>query len=460
MRFFTPPLEEPLSTLALKFEQGLIFFTQIQGVHMIKNIASFCVILSCIFACEKVCSTEIHPFFLQRQDGTILEGYFSPPDTSSSPIIYAIQGSSCESALKWHMDLCEQAESLGLGLVVLEKQGISKDDINLFEYNQTNCLQNRLEDYALCLKNINVISPGWEGKVIFWGESEGGLMAANLAAQTSETAAVLLFATGGGMKPREEVKLTIQRRLEEHGALQDEIDQYMSFLNTQMDDMILDPTPDKQFLGNTYKWWASLLTMDKALISLNQRALPIYLVHGIEDNEVPILSADLAAEALAETNALTYLRLEGRGHDLNHTNIQSAACHWLKSILLGQESLGSSLIATRTQLSIPLEWTLNHSSDQQKSSMLIAGKFQRDSFKILLARSNRNGNDDRQAGGGWEAGIDIRYGGKDGSQVDGYVKGEAHDDKGNYVEGKVDHNFNNNEGSVGVHGGNQDEDNK
>ena len=98
--------------------------------------------------------------------------------------------------------------------------------------------------------------------------------------------------------------------------------------------------------------------MDKALISLNQRALPIYLVHGIEDNEVPILSADLAAEALAETNALTYLRLEGHGHDLNHVNIQSAACNWLRSILFGQESLGSSLIATTTQSPppFPLDW--------------------------------------------------------------------------------------------------------
>ena len=321
---------------------------------MIKSVTRFCVLLSCIFGCEKASTVEIYPFSLQRQDGTVLEGYFSPPSTSSSPIICAIQGSWCESALKWHMDLCEQVEPLGLGLIVIEKQGISKDEINLFEYNQTNCLQHRLEDYTLCLENLSAIALEWEGKIIFWGESEGGLLAASLAAQTPKTAAVLLFATGGGMNPCEEVKWMIHRRLKEHGASQDEIDEYMHFLENQMSAMILDPTPNKYFLGNTYKWWTALLTAHKALTPLNQLSLPIYLVHGVEDNKIPILSADLAAEVLIETKALTYLRLEGYGHDLNTARIQSAACEWLKSILCGQESPGSSLITTTTQVSEPL----------------------------------------------------------------------------------------------------------
>ena len=76
---------------------------------MIENINKFCLIFSCIFGFEKICATEIYHFFLQRPDGTVLEGYFSPPGTSCSPIIFAVQGSSCESALKWHMDLCDQS---------------------------------------------------------------------------------------------------------------------------------------------------------------------------------------------------------------------------------------------------------------------------------------------------------------------------------------------------------------
>jgi|SRR5579862_25857 len=310
-----------------------------------KNTTKFCLIFSCVFGIQKTQAAEMQPFSLLRQNGTILEGYFSPPDNASSPIVFAMQGSSVESAFQWHANLSTHMNSLGLGLIVLEKQGISRDSVNLLEYSQTNCLEKRLEDYVFCLENMHIISPGWKGKIVFWGDSEGGMLAGNLAAQIPETAAVLLFATGGGMKPREEVKWTIRHRLEEHGAIQDEISEYMGFLDEQMDAMVLEPTSNKEFLGNTYKWWASLLAADEASMSLKQLSIPIYLVHGIEDNTIPVLSADYAAEALREANALTYLRLEGYGHDLDNINVQAAACQWLKSILFEEGELVSDKIA-------------------------------------------------------------------------------------------------------------------
>ncbi len=229
-------------------------------------------------------------------------------------------------------------------MIAIEKQGISREDINFLEYQQTNCLQKRLEDSMFCLENMHLICPEWEGKMIFWGESEGGMIAANLAAQTPQTAAVLLFATGGGLKPREEIKSSLRQRLGNHGAVQDEIDQYMIFLEEQMDAMILDPTPDKQFLGNTYKWWASLLVADEASLFLNQNSLPIYLAHGVEDSQIPVLSADLAAKNLKETNPLTYHRLEGYGHDLDTADIHAVACQWLNSILYGIEQFNNDQI--------------------------------------------------------------------------------------------------------------------
>lgn len=305
---------------------------------MSKNVTIFFITFIAIFGFKQICIAEIYPFFLERQDGAILEGYFSPPSTNGSSIIFAIQGSSCESTLQWHKSLSDQARALGLGVIALEKQGISKDSIDFLVYNQTNCLKGRLGDYVLCLENAHLICPGWEGKPIFWGESEGGMLAAALARQTPQTAAVLLFATGGGMKPREEVKSTLHHRLEKHGALQYEIDSYMSFLDEQMDVMILNPTSEKQFLGNTYKWWASFLSAEEAAMPLNQQALPICLIHGVEDGQIPILSADLAAENLAKTNALTYYRLEGYGHDLNTANVQDMASRWLSSVLFGQEA--------------------------------------------------------------------------------------------------------------------------
>jgi endonuclease/exonuclease/phosphatase family metal-dependent hydrolase len=83
--------------------------------------------------------------------------------------------------------------------------------------------------------------------------------------------------------------------------------------------------------------------------------------------------------------------------------------------------------------------------------------FVKDRLKVVPAKSH---NDDKKAGGGWEVGIDMSYGGRDGPQFDAYAKAEAHDDKGNYAEGRVDHNFNKNEGTVGLRGGNKNEEDK
>ena len=100
-----------------------------------------------------------------------------------------------------------------------------------------------------------------------------------------------------------------------------------------MDIMTLDPSPNKHFLGNTYKWWASLLAKSEVSISLSELSLPIYLVHGIQDDKIPILSADLASDFLKKTNTLTYIRLEEYGHNLNHFSVYTAVCSWLQSTL-------------------------------------------------------------------------------------------------------------------------------
>ncbi len=403
---------------------------------MSKRMTKFFLTLTGIFGLTQVFATDIFPFFLQRQDGTVLEGYFSPPGTIEAPIIFAIQGSSCESVLEWHRDLSDQVSSLGLGVIVLEKQGISAEGVNLLAYSQTNCLQNRLEDYIVCLENAHVICPGWEGKPIFWGESEGGMLAATLAGQTPQTTAVLLFGAGGGMKPREEVKWTLHHRLETHGALQDEIDEYMSFLDEQMDVMILDPTSENQFLGNTYKWWASFLAAEGVAMPLNQQSLPIYLVHGVEDSQIPVLSADLAAESLAKTNALTYLRLEGYGHNLDTADVQDAASHWLSSILFGQELSNDVFVAQAAPSALT-------SSEDWKTDIshyiLIRGKGEY--YADAKGYKDTDGNESASAGAGVSKEFD------NGARVD--VRGEANvkkDSSGNTkgevkVEGRLSKGF-------------------
>ena len=117
-----------------------------------KGVVKKILILFYVFGLEIMHATEVLPFFLPSGSGSILEGYFSPPITSTSPIVLAIQGSCCESVFQWHLTLTDMLGSLGLGLITLEKQGISQNTINIFEYHQTNSLQKRLQDYLFVLK--------------------------------------------------------------------------------------------------------------------------------------------------------------------------------------------------------------------------------------------------------------------------------------------------------------------
>lgn len=408
-----------------------------------KALTNFCIIFFCVMGIQKMYAAEMQSFSLLRQNGTVLEGYFLPPSTLSSPIVFALQGSSCESAFSWHTELCKQMESLGLGVIVLEKQGISRENINLLEYNQTNCLQNRLQDYVFCLEHMDVINPGWKGKIVFWGDSEGGMLAANLASQIQDTAAVLLFASGGGMKPREEVKWEIRHRLEEQKMLQSEIDDYMIFLDEQMDAMMIDPTPNKEFLGNTYKWWASLLNAGEIVKSLNQKSLPIFLTHGVEDNKIPISSADLAAEVLKD---LTYFRLQGYGHDLDSAEVHEAACRWLAAVLSSRELFDGNLIVQVVNSAPALsgnavgmsDYVFTRGRDKDNGDR---GRGKGEAYVEGGTRRDTNGNRDSWLGGGVnyhsDHGIDYNLKGGGSSRTDrnGNSEGEVH------VEGRMSTDF-------------------
>ena len=107
----------------------------------------------------------------------------------------------------------------------------------------------------------------------------------------------------------------------------------------------------------------------------------------------------------------------------------------------------------RNSLSLNLPKDLPGLHTARKTDGLLGG------FKILPVKSHRDRDrdDDRQVGGGFEVGGTIHYGGKDGPHFEGYVKGDVHDNKGNYAEGRIDHDFNKNEGDIDVHGGNRND---
>lgn len=94
--------------------------------------------------------------------------------------------------------------------------------------------------------------------------------------------------------------------------------------------------------------------------------------------------------------------------------------------------------------------------NHRESGLLIAGKFRGDLPKILLARSHRD-RDNERGGASGEVGVSGSWGDGKGIQWEGYVKGEAHDGQGNYVEGQVTQR-DDGTGKVDVRGGHESDD--
>lgn len=260
-------------------------------------------------------------FQFTRPDGSTLVGYYSPPydATKPFPVGLIIHGSQCESISVWHEDFRSLVIDFGAALITIEKQGIySPTEIDLYEYDMTNCLDHRLEDHLLLIQKLREgLIPGWNGRIIMIGGSEGGRIAAALSAQTPEIKATVLFTSGGGLNSVEELQIAFTKYLKSRGESDEEIAETLMFLDHQISEMLTDPTPGKIFLSYTYKWWASHLSRNviNDLINIDH---PIFYAHGTHDTVVPIESAEKVVEIfqeLGKTN-MTYRRVEGYDHDM------------------------------------------------------------------------------------------------------------------------------------------------
>ena len=282
------------------------------------NILSFILL---VFLPVLSFADTIEKFELNRPDGSVLTGYYSPPynKTKPFPIAIIIHGSQCESISVWHEDFKSLVVDFGAALITIEKQGIySPTNVDLYEYDLTNDFEHRLVDHLFLIDKLREgLIPGWNGRMIMIGGSEGGRIAAALSAQTPEVKGTILFTSGGGYNSIEELRIAFIKYLKSHGELDDEIEETLLFLDNQICDMISDPTPGKHFMSYTYKWWAAHLTRDVIgdLIKIDH---PIYYAHGTADTVVPIESADKVIEIfeeLGKTN-MTYRRVDGYDHDM------------------------------------------------------------------------------------------------------------------------------------------------
>lgn len=254
-----------------------------------------------------------------RKDDSQATAYISTPENSESfPLVIFIDGSHMQSVKNNFSVISFLFNQKDIGVIAIEKRGITKDEVNLDEFLAYDCFENRLEDHVQLINELNTKIANWNGQLVFIGSSEGGKIAPKLTLHFADsTMGTILIGSGGGLPFGEEIKYQIKQISIENGNEFNE-----SELDRQIEEkysmMLSNPYSLKKYYDKTYQWFASYLRYNllEDLLSINT---PILMIHGVLDTHIPVESADLIKinfDNLGKEN-LTYLRDEDLGHSIS-----------------------------------------------------------------------------------------------------------------------------------------------
>lgn len=144
------------------------------------------------------------------------------------------------------------------------------------------------------------------------GESEGATIAAGLAGADSRVTDVALVGGSGTTQLYDMI-------LQAYASSGDDAEKLKALkeLDETLDEINSSPTSTSKFAwGHTYLRWSSFFAASSARSLLHSKAR-VYLVSGMQDSNVPVLSTEvLYAELRAAGRDVTFRRIPGAGHDL------------------------------------------------------------------------------------------------------------------------------------------------
>jgi pimeloyl-ACP methyl ester carboxylesterase len=286
----------------------------------------------------KEAQINIYPFErYQAEDkfGRLITFYISKENLSSKPLPLCvfIQGSGCHSAFRLdqfgqvrsgYQNLLQQVIQGRAITMIVEKPGVKFLDDPGSHGVATSCSKTFLEEHTLhrwtvaigtaveaTQQLINNINPA---KLLAIGHSEGGIVAAHLAAEFPKVSHVAILSSSGPTQLfdfAEEARSLISQgeSVEEGDKRVDEI--YKTFAKIQA-----DPDSITKFAWeHPFRRWSSFLntsTLDEILRSQVQ----VYLAHGSNDQTVPIAAFEvLRAELIRHGRKITAERFEGANHN-------------------------------------------------------------------------------------------------------------------------------------------------
>jgi pimeloyl-ACP methyl ester carboxylesterase len=151
--------------------------------------------------------------------------------------------------------------------------------------------------------------------------SAGNLTACALGSKRQDVRRVALLGAGGGIKFREELEILSQRDPMPDWMMRqarEGVPEFRKQLVTDVERILAQPRPGRNWMGreNSELWWASALDRSCLPYVAGMKA-DLLVVHGDQDDSVPLVSAEKLVEA-AKTRAAgkTELWVVPGGHDM------------------------------------------------------------------------------------------------------------------------------------------------
>lgn len=264
------------------------------------------------------------------EEGT-KEGGSAAAGPAKLPIIVFIQGSGCSSVFSrnpegkvgggMQMLLFQQAAGRARILVV-EKPGVNFCDLPPQPGTAIDCSEEFLKEQTLerwaaavgaALESALTLPGVDPQRVLVCGHSEGGIVAAAVAAEHPEVSHVGVLANGGPSQLFDMAEIARRPRFD--GESEEEREARVEEVYDTWARIMDDPQSITKFeWGHPHRRWSTFLSAS-TLELLNKSAARVYLAYGTADQAVPVASVDvLRAELIRRGRNVTCERIIGVDH--------------------------------------------------------------------------------------------------------------------------------------------------
>ncbi|MBX3595571.1 alpha/beta fold hydrolase [Sphingomonas sp.] len=227
-----------------------------------------------------------------RPDGTAIHWSVENADgaPARSPAILVMQGTGCEPVAE-KPNLAHAGRLLvpGARTILIDKVGAesSTPGPRVEGCSQTYwdryTLSGRVEDVLRVIADLRR-QAWWNGRIVIFGGSEGGAVAALVAPLIPETAAVVILSSGAGVPVGDLIRAAVPPDMAAQAPA--------IFAAARA-----RPTGQERWAGLSYRWWADAMDVVPAR-SLARSPAPVLLIHGARDQSSPVATARAGRDLL------------------------------------------------------------------------------------------------------------------------------------------------------------------